>query len=117
MSKYIGKICLDNGSTTECSVNFINNINPGFFYGSSTINICISGISNLQISSSLITSIIPISLPTGSLTGPAIQFNSASNGIYLSGTNAVTHVINGSPLLLINTTGLQVTGIINNGTS
>src|SRR5271170_2404604 len=114
MSKYLGKVCLDIGSTTECSINFISNPNTGIFGGSGNINICNSGTTNLQISSTLITLFLPIVTTAGTLSAPSIQFNSASNGIYLSGTNTVSHVIAGSALLTINSSGLQVSGTFSN---
>jgi hypothetical protein len=94
------------GSAAAPSYTFTSNTAVGLYLTGSTLGFSTSGTSRLTINTVSVTSTLPIRLPNGSESAPALTFASDTNtGIFLPTANTFAITTNGSEKFSIDPNG------------
>jgi hypothetical protein len=94
------------GSALNPAISFGEDTDTGIFRaGANTLSLATAGIERLKISSTLATSALPVLLPAGSATVPAIGFSGDSTTGIFKSTNSIDLSANGAPVLQFNKDG------------
>ena len=106
------------GTVALPSISFTNDTNTGIYsIVADTLGITAGGVVTTEFASDHITSFRVINTPSGTVTSPAIRFNSDQDtGIYQSGgANSVGITCGGVLNSTFNTTGLTMNNLVING--
>lgn len=99
-----------NGSATDPALSASADTNTGvYFSAADTINLTTGGTSRVQISTTALTSTLPIQGPDGSVSAPAFSFSGdTDNGLYRITTNSIGMAIGGALSMRWNSTGVGI---------
>lgn len=100
------RILLSDGSVSDPSLSFANDLDSGLFWTSSNaFQVTLGGSSVLAFTTTAITAEIPLRASAGSAGAPSISFGGDTDtGLYSSGANEIGIAANGSQIGSISTT-------------
>jgi hypothetical protein len=102
-------LSLADGTAGAPSLNFVNATTTGIYLAAAnTLGISASGTLRLSVSSSNVTSTLPISGPAGTVTATSFNFGTAGTGMYGDATN-ILHAISGVLRLTVATNSITST--------
>lgn len=107
----VGKIGLDDGTAALPSLYFKDNVNLGSYrVGADTLGFTTNGVLRFSISTTAITSTLPVLAPAGAVTAPAYAFSTDVNsGLYSIADNSVGLATNGVLRLTVDTAAITST--------
>jgi hypothetical protein len=99
------------GSVTAPALSFSGDTNTGLYsIGADSLGVTTGGVLQLSIDTTSVTSTLPVYLPDGSVSAPAITFTSDTNtGLYSIGADSLGVSTGGTLRITVNTTSLTST--------
>ena len=103
-------ILTNDGSNLTTPFGFLSQSGTGMYrIGASNLGFSVAGVKELDITTSLLTSANPISLPSGSVSSNAVQIGSVNTGIYSSAANTLNLSTNGTNRVNVDTSTVTCT--------
>lgn len=101
-----------NGTAAAPSMSFTSDTNTGIYrVGADNLGISTGGTLAVDVSTTAVTSALPVSNAAGTVSAPSVTFTSdLDTGLYRIGANNIGVAANGAKVLDVSTSGLAVTG-------
>lgn len=102
------------GATTACSVNFTSDPNTGVYSpGADQVALVTGGTARFTLSTTVMTTTLPLRGQDGSVTAPALSFSGDTNtGVYRVGADQLATTVGGVQAQAWTSTGTQIAGIV-----
>ena len=109
---FSGTAGLAAGTAALPSLRFSSDTNTGLYWiGADQLGIATGGVNRVSVSTTAVTSTLPVIIPSGSISNLSLQFAGDSNtGIYNLNANEISFVAGGTTTFTVNSSGVLAAG-------